>query len=82
VDAVKKFIEVGIGNRWFIRTEIEHADGTESEQRGLCRFKEYHFLYLRTGVGHMMLILDTKEGIKRLKKNRRAFKILIGISGI
>lgn len=31
---MKKYVEIGIGNRWIVRTEIEHEDGTESEYRG------------------------------------------------
>ncbi|MEH7215922.1 DUF3977 family protein, partial [Bacillus toyonensis] len=28
-----KYIEIGIGNRWFVRTETENTDGTEFEEK-------------------------------------------------
>ncbi|MEC0240366.1 DUF3977 family protein [Paenibacillus dokdonensis] len=28
-------MEIGYGNRWFVRTEIENKDGTETEIRGM-----------------------------------------------
>lgn len=31
---MSKYIELGLGNRWLIRTEIENLDGTEYEVRG------------------------------------------------
>lgn len=31
---MSKYIELGLGNRWLIRTEIENPDGTEYEVRG------------------------------------------------
>lgn len=30
-----KYIEIGIGNTWFVRTETENKDGTEFEERGI-----------------------------------------------
>ena len=37
-----KFIEIGIGNTWLVRTETELEDGTEYEEKGIigigCNF--------------------------------------------
>lgn len=34
---MKKYVEIGFGNMWFIRTEIEHDNGQETEHRGIGR---------------------------------------------
>jgi len=70
-----KFIECGIGNTWFIRTETELEDGTEYEVIGVAKPIEYHSIYLRVGIGKHVFILDLKEGLKK-KKNRKDFKII------
>lgn len=31
---MKKYTEIGFGNTWFVRTEIENDDGSESEMKG------------------------------------------------
>lgn len=32
---MKKFIEIGFGNRWFIRTEFEHSEEQRAKLREL-----------------------------------------------
>jgi hypothetical protein len=74
-----KFVEFGIGNTWLIRTETELEDGTEYEEKGIKGPLKFHSLYLRFWIGKTVLILDLKEGLKRVKKGRKQFKIIFGI---
>ena len=77
-----KFIEFGIGNRWFVRTETELQDGTEIEQQGIVKPLKPQSFYVRAWVGKTVLIADTKDGFKKTKKNRREFKLLLGIKSL
>ena len=77
-----KFIEFGIGNKWLIRTETELEDGEEFEEKGIVGPIIFHSIYMRIWVGKLVLILDTKEGFKKARKNRNSFKILLGISSL
>ncbi|CAH1211525.1 hypothetical protein PAECIP111890_03749 [Paenibacillus sp. JJ-223] len=79
---MKKYMEIGFGNRWFIRTEFEHEDGTESEQKGFTAPFRLKSVYLRIWIGTSVLIIDSREGIKRARKNRKAFKLILGFYGI
>lgn len=74
-----KYIEFGIGNRWLVRTETEFADGTETEQRGIVRPIHFQSLYIRIWIRKTCLIWDVKEGFKKVKKGRNAFKVIVGI---
>ncbi|MGT2828648.1 DUF3977 family protein [Streptococcus hillyeri] len=74
-----KFIEFGIGNRWLVRTEFEHEDGTEYEKKGIVGPIKPKSIYLRLWLGDTVLILDTKEGYQRQKKHKKAFKLIFGI---
>lgn len=74
-----KYIEFGIGNRWLVRTETECDDGTEYEQKGIVRPIRARSVYLRLWVGHEVFILNTKEGVIRMRKKHSAFKALFGI---
>ncbi|MEI5906980.1 DUF3977 family protein [Bacillus spongiae] len=74
-----KYIEIGIGNSWFIRTEIELEDGTECEEKGIKRPINLQSLYLRIWIGNSVLIIDSIEGFKRMKKKRKKFKFIVGI---
>jgi hypothetical protein len=74
-----KFVEFGIGNTWLIRTETELEDGTEYEEKGIKGPSKFHSLYLRFWIGKTVLIFDLKEGLKRVKKGRKQFKIIFGI---
>ena len=42
-----KYIEIGIGNKWFVRTETENKDGTEFEERGIIKPIYFESLYVR-----------------------------------
>lgn len=74
-----KFIECGIGNRWLIRTETESEDGTEHEVKGIVLPIQFQSMYVRVGVGKTVWILDSREGIKRSRKERTGFKLVVGI---
>ena len=63
-----KYIEIGIGNRWFVRTETENKDGTEFEEQGIIKPIYFESLSVRMWFRKTCLILDTKEGFKRLKE--------------
>ncbi|CAM4007963.1 DUF3977 family protein [Saccharibacillus endophyticus] len=78
---MKKYIEIGIGNRWFIRTETEHEDGTETEARGIVGPFSCRTIYIRIWIGKKVWILDSEEGFKARPKSRKAFKIILGFSG-
>lgn len=75
-----KYIEIGIGNTWFIRTETELGDGTEIEQRGIVRPIRFRSAYLRIWLGKTVYIWDTREGFKKTKKARRTFKFIVGLA--
>lgn len=78
---VKKYVEIGFGNRWFVRTEIEYPDGSEEECKGIAKPFAVESVYLRIWIGHKVLIWDAKEGIKRMTKGKKRVKCIIGFSG-
>lgn len=80
-EKLKKYIEIGYGNRWFIRTEVEHPDGTETEIRGIVKLKKLKSIYLRIWIGRKVLIIDSREGIKMTDKIRKCFKFILGFYG-
>lgn len=77
-----KYIEFGIGNKWILRTEIEPKEGSEYEEKGIIGPIKIQSLYIRIWLGNSVLILDTKEGFKRRKKDKRCFKFIIGICSL
>lgn len=79
---MKQYVEIGIGNTWWVRTEVEHPDGTEDEVRGIRRFHRVEGIYFRFWMGTTVWIFSSNEGWTRTTKNRQAFKIVFGISGI
>lgn len=79
---MKKYIEIGFGNSWFIRTELEHSDGTESEIKGVVKPFTLKSIYLRVWLGRRVLIIDNKEGIKLSRKDKKKFKFVIGFRGV
>ena len=77
-----KFIEFGLGNRWIIRTETELEDGSEFEEKGIRGPIKVQSLYMRIWFGKTVVIIDTKEGFKKQKKNRNEFKLILGIVSV
>ena len=74
-----KFIEFGIGNTWLLRTETERADGCEYEEKGIKGPIKFQSIYLRIWIRKTVVILDSKQGMKWIKKNRNEFKFIIGV---
>jgi len=74
-----KYIEAGIGNKWLVRTEIEREDGTEFEQKGVVKPIYFESCYLRVWFRKTCLIFDSKEGFKKMRKNRNEYKFILGI---
>ncbi|MGW6191914.1 DUF3977 family protein [Bacillus cereus] len=74
-----KYIEFGIGNRWFVRTETENKDGTEFEERGIIKPIYLESLYVRIWLRKTCFILDTKEGFKKIRKSRAEYKFIVGM---
>ncbi|UJF35733.1 DUF3977 family protein [Paenibacillus hexagrammi] len=75
-----KYIEIGIGNTWMVRTEIELSDGSEFEQKGIIMPIIFRSFYLRIWLGKTVIIVDSREGLKRMKKTRHAFKLIFGLA--
>jgi len=78
---MKKYVEIGFGNTWLVRTEIEDENGEETERRGIAHLNKIYGVYLRVWLGHTVLIWSSNEGFKKMRKSRNAFKFLFGISG-
>jgi hypothetical protein len=74
-----KYIELGIGNTWIVRTEIELADGTEYEEKGIVGPIKFYSVYMRVWIRKTVWIVDLREGFKKTKKNRNKFKIILGM---
>ena len=78
---MKKYIEIGFGNTWFIRTEIEDDNGNETEHGGIGHLTKVDGVYLRVWVRQTVYIWSSNEGFKKMRKNRTTFKFLFGIAG-
>ena len=74
-----KYIEIGFGNRCFVRTETENKDGTEFEERGIIKPIYFESLYVRIWFRKTCFIFDTKEGFKKVSKTRDDYKFIVGI---
>lgn len=77
----KVFAEVGIGNETFLSTEYEEGE-LEYRVPTFAVPVTIQEFYIRIWVGEVVIVLSTKEGIKQRRKNRKAFKVLLGIGGI
>ena len=74
-----KFVELGFGNTWLLRTETELEDGTEFEEKGIVGPLKIHSMYIRVWIFKTVFILDVREGFKRMKKSRNKFKLIFGL---
>ena len=79
---MKKYIEFGIGNTWCVRTEIEDDEGGETEHRGIEHLSKVEGVYVRLWLGQTVIVVSTNEGVKKMRKDRRAFKLLLGFAGV
>jgi hypothetical protein len=71
-----RYLEVGtIG----CSTEIEWSDGTEIRLPGLLAGSKVVSAYLRFQVGHKLIVLDTREGIKNKVKPRWRLLCVVGL---
>lgn len=77
-----KYIELGIGNKWLIRTETELCDGTEVEERGKKSPIHFKSIYVRVWIGKKVFIVDSREGIKVGRKDKAKIKIILGIKSL
>lgn len=66
--SVMKYIEIGLGNRWFIRTEIEYEDGSESEVKGILRPFRLQSIYIRLWVGRRVFVKGSNN-TRKAEKN-------------
>lgn len=74
-----RYLEIGFGNRWFLRTETEFADGTESEVRGWKLPIQVQSVYLRLWLLRQVVIWDSHDGLVRQQKAKKRFKLVFGI---
>jgi hypothetical protein len=74
-----KYIEFGIGNTWLVRTEFEIGKGKEYEEKGIQGPINFHSAYIRLWFWKSVIIIDFKEGLKTMQKNRKSFKFILGI---
>lgn len=74
-----KYIEIGFGNRWFIRTEFEDGSGHEWETRGVVGPIRLQSVYWRMWLGPQVYIMDSRTGFKCQYKDKQRFKLIFGI---
>lgn len=74
-----KFVELGFGNTWLLRTETELEGGTEFEEKGIIGPLKFHSIYIRVWIFKTVFILDIREGFKRVNKSRNKFKLIFGV---
>ena len=75
------FVEIGIGNKNFVSTEIEKG----KKEKRVSRFikpKKINGVYLRIWLFKKVLTISTYDGIKFKKKRKNRFKLLFGIEGV
>jgi hypothetical protein len=70
-----KYTEFGYGNDSMMSTELED----EMRIRGIISGK-INSIYLRVWVNKKVFIIDSKEGIKIQYKNKKCFKVIIGVT--
>ena len=74
-----KYIELGIGNNYLLRTEVELDNDYEFEVKGILGGIRFKSLYFRIWIGKRVYIFDTEEGFKIKNKNMNKFKMIFGI---
>ena len=76
----KIYAEFGLGNKTITSTEFERGK-KEVRVKGFMKPSYIDWLYVRLWIGYTVFILSTKPSIERVKKNRRALKLVFGIAG-
>ena len=71
-----RFAEIGVGNPTLISTEVESGDAEYRIPR--WEVGEFVSVYVRVVLFGVALIVDSREGVK-MKGNRHAFKLLVGV---
>lgn len=74
-----KYLEIGFGNTYVVRTEYEDALGHEWEVKGWVGPVRCRSVYCRLWLGTSVFILDSREGIKRQRKSNSRFKLVFGL---
>ena len=74
-----KYIELGLGNTYLLRTEVELNNDYEFEVKGILGGIKFKSLYFRIWIGKKVFIFDTEEGFKTKVKNKNKFKMIFGI---
>lgn len=72
-----KYIEIGIGNRWFVRTETENKDGTEFEERGIIKPIYFESLYVRIWFRKTCFILIRKRVLRKIRREGLNINLLL-----
>lgn len=75
----RKYIEIGIGNTWLVRTEYEMENGDEYEEKWITGPVYFHSAYIRVWFWKSVIIFDSKEGLKTMRKNCKKFKLIFGL---
>ncbi|MFJ7935089.1 DUF3977 family protein [Sporosarcina sp. NPDC096371] len=73
-----QYIEFGVGNTWWLRTETELEDGTEFGGIGIVGPLKIRSVYMRVWIFKTVCIVDANR-FKRMKKDRNTFKLIFGL---
>ena len=71
------YAECGMGNAHFLSTEVEQ-DGPEFRVKGWFVEKPIS-IYIRVWVKKVVVIVDSREGIKITRKSKNHLKLLVGV---
>jgi hypothetical protein len=77
--APTKYIEIGIGNTWLVRTESEYENREEYEEKWIKGPIHFHSAYIRMWLWKTVFIFDSKDGLKTMEKSCKKFKLIFGI---
>ena len=72
-----KYIEIGIGNKWFVRTETENKDGTEFEERGIIKPIYLESVYVRIWFRKTCFILIRKRVLRKIRREGLNINLLL-----
>ena len=78
---LKIFAEIGYGNPSLCNTEIEKGK-LEHRVKSFILPPKINGIYIRIWINKKVYALSSKSGFKITDKNRKKFKLLLGIEGI